>query len=99
MAKAEYSFDSYATEAEPIPFKLRVSQDEVIVIPYPTGDQMLRVDESRTAREILRSLCGDQWTRVFELVGDKHAKVMEKLADDIRHHFGLSGNPSGGGRA
>ena len=99
MAKSEYDFDEYLAEAQPVPFKLRVSKDDVIEIPYPTGEQLLTVDEARTARAVLRALCGDQWERVHALVKDKHAKVMEKLADDLRAHFGLAGNPQGAGQA
>jgi hypothetical protein len=98
VAKSEYSFDDYLAEARPADFMLRVSADEVIDIPYPTGEQLLQVDESRTARAVLRALCGEKWGRVHALVKDKHAKVMERLADDIREHFGLQGNPGGAGQ-
>jgi hypothetical protein len=98
VAKSEYSFDEYLAEARPSDFVLRVSQDETITIPYPNGEQLLQVDEAKTARTVLRALCGDQWSKVHALVKDKHAKVMERLADDIRDHFGLAGNQQGAGQ-
>ena len=99
MAKAEYDFDSYLAEAHPTSFMLRVSLDRVIEIKYPDSERMLKVDEATSARQTLTHLCGDQWNEVFKLVKDKHGKVLEKLASDIRDHFGLSGNQPGAGQA
>ena len=98
MAKSEYDFDTFVGEAQPTPFRLRVSQDEVIEIPYPDGEHMLLVDEARTGRAVLAALCGDQWKRVFELTKHKHGKVLEALSDEMRKHFGLNGAPPGGGQ-
>lgn len=98
MAKSEYDFDAFVGEAQPAPFRLRVSKDEVIEIPYPTGEQILEVDEARNGRAVMAALCGEHWKRVFELTKDKHGKVLETLSEEIRKHFGLGGAPAGGGR-
>ena len=94
----EYSFDDYVAEARPAPFRLRIGNDDVIEIEYPNAETLLDIDEASSARRILQLLCGDNWNRVFNLVRDKPGTVVERLAGDMRDHFGLSGNRRAGGR-
>ena len=93
---AEYDFDAYLAEAKALPFKLRVSKDDVISIEPPNAETMLAIDEATTARRTMALLCGKEWRRVHELVKDRDGKIIERLASDMRDHFGLSGNSPGG---
>jgi len=94
-----YKFDSYLAEARPTDFALELSHDEMIVIGPPDVETMLKMDEARTARRMLELLCGDQYSKVYELIKHRHSGVLERLAKDMRAHFNLENEPSGGGRA
>lgn len=91
-----YKFDRYVSEAKAAPFVLEIGDGDLIEIPAPDGETVLRIEESRSSRKTLRLLCGEQFDRVSDLVSVAPAGVLTSLVSDMVEHFGLTPEPPGG---
>lgn len=91
-------WDAYVEEAEVPDFILEVDDDRNndIRISCPTAEQIIAAQQVRDEdiEENLRSLCGDQFDRVRELIAGAPWTAMVALADDISNHFELAGPTS-----
>lgn len=92
MAEQFKSWDNYVEEAKIEPFRLRITDDETLVIEAPTGTALIRI--MRGLREgdleaILVGLTGEHWPRFEELLGGVSHKAMPKLTEDMMAHFDL----------
>lgn len=84
-----YRFDQYVQDAAVEPFRLEISPDETIVIEAPDGNAVLQLEEVGSSRERLRLLCGEQFDRVVELIGNKPPAVLKRLSQDMARHFAV----------
>lgn len=85
-------WDEYVKEAEKEPFELPISDDETLVIEAPTGVRMLnaaRAFRDGDPEAMLVALCGDQWPRINELLGQAGFTAMQELSTDMMIHFDL----------
>lgn len=86
------TWDQYAEEARLDPFKLPVSADETLVIECPTGVALMRIAEGVRRGDlelVLRSLTGEAWGRIEQLLGGVGHKAMPSLTEDMMDHFSL----------
>jgi hypothetical protein len=86
------SLARYRAEVKGEPFTLWLDDDKTLVIPRPTGDQMLDAEEAvhrGTSRDVIRALCGDQADELLEVLGDEDAAVLRAVATDLQESFGL----------
>lgn len=92
MAETFHNWDTYVEEAKIEPFRLRISDDETLVIEAPTGAALMNIMRGLRAGDlelILVSLAGDNWERLEELFGHAGHKALPKLTEDLMDHFDL----------
>lgn len=98
------TWDQYAEEAAAPSFELPVSEDETIIIKAPTGASLVqwaRAYRSGDVEAMLIVLCGEEWPRIEQLLGQAGHKAMENLITDMMLFFDLAEDlelvgPSGG---
>jgi hypothetical protein len=86
-------WDQYVEEAKHDAFQLPVSEEETIFINAPTGTSVLqwaRAYRTQDIESMLRTLCGDQWGRVEELLSTAGPSAMENLITDMMIFFDLA---------
>lgn len=86
-------WDDYVAEAKHDAFQLPVSKDETLVIEAPTGASLIqwaRAYRSNDIEAMLITLCGDQWSRVEQLLAKAGHSAMENLITDMMLFFDLS---------
>lgn len=96
-AKKNHQFktwDQLKEESRIDPYELPVSDDEVLEIQAPSGDDVMRIAEGERNGDpdvVLRFLLGDQYARMRELLKDKDAsyKIMQNLIEEVSDHFEL----------
>lgn len=91
-AKQFKKWDQYAAEAAVEPFQLPVSEDETLLFEVPSGVAIMRIAQGLRSGDlelILRSVVGDQWPRVQELLGGVGHKALPSLVEDMLDHFEL----------
>lgn len=91
-ATTTHNWDQYVEEAKIEPFRLRISDDETLVIEAPTGGALMNIMRGLRSGDlelILVSLAGDHWQRLEELFGTAGHKVLPKLTEDMMDHFDL----------
>jgi hypothetical protein len=91
-AKQFKRWDDYADEAKIDPFELPISDDETLLFEVPSGVAIMRIAQGMRSGDlelILRSLVGDQWPRVQELLGGAGHKALPLLIEDMLDHFEL----------
>lgn len=79
-------------------FQLPISEDEVLTIPCPTGDQMQAFGVAQrnmddTAAAV--ALFGDNAPRILELTGDQPFYVRAKLLAKVMQHYGMQATQLG----
>ncbi|MEW1964636.1 hypothetical protein AB0302_04470 [Micrococcus sp. NPDC078436] len=87
------TWDDYTAEAAHAPFQLKVSAEETIEIPAPTGASLLqwaRAQRTGDMEAMLIVLCGDQWPRIEKLLAGAPYKAMENLITDLALFFDLA---------
>jgi len=92
MAKQFKTWDQYTEEASLAPFELPVSEEETLVFEAPDGNALIRIHQGLRMGDlelILRSLVGDDWPRVEELLGKASHKALPALVEDMLDHFDL----------
>lgn len=102
--KEEYSWDDYVEEAKGEPFRIRKPDGELVEFEMPTGTAIMRVMEgyrNGDAELILRSIVGDNWDVMEELLSKAGHKALRSIVDDMMDHFDLYDEvtlvgPSGG---
>lgn len=90
--QTEYTWDSYVEEARIEPFRLKVSAEETLEFEAPTGTALLRIMQGLRRGDlelILRSLVGDDWERVENLLSRAGHKALPSLVEDMMDHFDL----------
>ncbi len=90
--QTEYTWDSYVEEARIEPFRLKVSAEETLEFAAPTGTALLRIMQGLRRGDlelILRSLVGDDWERVENLLSRAGHKALPSLVEDMMDHFDL----------
>lgn len=94
MAQQQFkTWDQYVEEAEHAPFELPVSKDETLIIKAPTGASLIQWARAYRANDIeamLIVICGEQWTRVEQLLSNAGHRAMENLITDMMLHFDLA---------
>jgi len=90
-AKKTFDLARYRAEAMGEPFPLRVDDDTVIEIPRPTGDVILAAEQVTSSTELLKLLCGDQYDAFMDVVGKEDFAVLQAISEDMREHFGMTG--------
>ena len=86
-------WDQYVEEARHEPFQLPVSDEETIIIEAPTGVQLIQWARAYRAQDpeaMLIVMCGDQWSRVEQLLAKAGHKAMENLVTDMMLFFDLA---------
>jgi hypothetical protein len=86
-------WDQYVEEAKHDAFQLPVSEEETIVIDAPTGASLIqwaRAYRSGDAEAMLITLCGEQWSRVEQLLAQAGHAAMENLITDMMIFFDLA---------
>jgi hypothetical protein len=86
-------WDQYVEEAKHDAFQLPVSDEETIFVNAPTGTSVLQWARAYRIQDIesmLRTLCGDQWPRVEELLSTAGPSAMENLITDMMIFFDLA---------
>lgn len=94
MAKKQEfkTWDSYVEEAALDPFVLKVSDEETLTFEAPTGVALMRYMQGLRSGDLelmLRSIVGDQWDRVVELLGTASHKALPRLVEDLGDHFDI----------
>ena len=92
MTQQFKTWDQYTEEARIEPFELRVSEDEKLVFEAPTGNALIRIHQGLREGDlelILRSLVGDDWPRIEELLDSASHKALPMLVEDMMDHFDL----------
>lgn len=93
VKKTEFKrWDQYVSEAQHDPFELPVSDDEVIVVAYPTGAssvQAARAFRNDDPQAFMSAVCGDQYDRVWDLVSSAPKDVMSELMTDMLAYFDM----------
>lgn len=87
-----YSLAAYKSKVKGEPFRLAVDEDNVIVIPRPTGDQILDAEAAQRetdSRAAFEALCGDVADEVLAVLGREDAAVLKMFVEDMQKHFGL----------
>ena len=90
--QTEYTWDTYVEEAKIEPFRLKVSDDETLVIEAPSGGALVQIMRGLRAGDlelILSSLAGDHWSRLQELFGKAGHKALPAITEDMMEHFDL----------
>lgn len=93
MTQQFKTWDQYAEEAKHDPFQLPVSGEETIVVEAPTGVSLLqwaRAYRSGDMEAMMITLCGEQWSRVEQLLANAGQKAMENLITDMMLFFDLA---------
>lgn len=88
----EKRWDQYVEEAKVEPFRLRISDDEVLEFTNPSATaliQIMRGLRQGDLEAILVALAGDQWPRLEELFGGTGHAAMPALTEDLMDHFEL----------
>lgn len=86
------TWDQYADEAKIEPFRLPVSDDEVLVFEMPSGTALLRIMQGLRSGDlvlILSAIAGDNWQRLEQLFGGVGHKALPALTEDLMDHFDL----------
>lgn len=86
------TWDEYAEEAAGEPFQLPVSKDETLSFDMPSGTALIRIMQGLRAGDlelILRSVVGEDWPRVEELLSKAGHKALPWLVEDMLDHFDL----------
>lgn len=68
MADNVLQFSTFQREAKRQPLSLTLPDGEVIVVPIPDGDQMMKIEEAGQTRRALKIAFGEQWSKVEPLV-------------------------------
>lgn len=92
MARTFKTWDQYTEEATLAPFELPVSKEETLVFEAPDGNALIRIHQGLRLGDlelILRSLVGDDWPRIEELLGKASHKALPALVEDMLDHFDL----------
>lgn len=90
--QTEYTWDTYVEEAQIEPFRLKVSAEETLEFEAPSGNALLRIMQGIRRGDlelILRSLVGDDWERVEDLLDKASHKALPALVEDMLDHFDL----------
>lgn len=97
--KTKYNFTDYKRSAL-TPFELEVDESRTIVIPVPSGETIVDLEEALGSRQRLELLCGDQFQDVWELIRGEDYTVLRGLGDDMLEHFNIGDHarPPAGGR-
>lgn len=86
------TWDQYTEEAAIGQFELPVSKDETLVFDAPDGNALIRIHEGLRRGDlelILRSLVGEDWPRIEELLSTASHKALPMLVEDMMDHFDL----------
>jgi hypothetical protein len=85
-----YRFDQYVEDAAVDPYVLEMPNgQDSIVIDYPDGDSLLKLEESSSSRERLKLLLGAEYETAWAAIGKAKGSVMTAIVVDICKHFGL----------
>lgn len=85
-------WSTYAEEAKVEDFVLEVDGDDPIVFTNPSATALLRIAEGVQRGDIdliLTALCGDNYDRVYALLGSAGHSAMAALTEDLMDHFNL----------
>ena len=98
-----YKLDQYRKDAKIKDFVLEIGEDEEIVIVPPSGEALLQLAETPLSqtRKIMALICGDQWSRIYDVVGGESYEVFQRLVIDLVDHFKINQGQMlpGGGEA
>lgn len=86
-------WDQYVEEAKHDAFQLPISEEETLVIEAPTGASLIqwaRAYRSQDMEAMLITMCGDQWTRIEQLLATAGHSAMENLITDMMIFFDLA---------
>lgn len=86
-------WDQYVAEAAHAPFELPVSEEETIIIEAPTGATLIQWARAYRAQDVeamLITICGDQWTRIEQLLSRAGHEAMNNLVTDMMIFFDLA---------
>lgn len=93
MTQQFKKWDQYVEEAKHDAFQLPVSEDETLIIEAPTGASLIqwaRAYRSNDLEAMLITMCGDQWSRVEQLLAKAGHSAMENLITDMMMFFDLA---------
>ncbi|NNG20495.1 hypothetical protein HJ590_13150 [Naumannella sp. ID2617S] len=86
------TWDSFVDEARIEPYKLPISDDEVLTIECPSGAALVHIGQGMRNGDlevILASLCGDSWDRINTLMATAPHGVLPNLVEAMMDHFNL----------
>lgn len=86
------SLERYRSEVKGEPFTLWEKGEPRVVVPRPTGAQMLEAEEvvqTGTSRDAIHALCGDAAVELLEVLGAEDAQVLRAVFMEMQEHFGL----------
>lgn len=97
MSKQLKAWDVYVQEATREPVELPMPDGPPILIEYPTGGQVRRIQEAKTTEDATVILFGkEQGERLIALFEDAPGDVLRRILTDAGREFGvdvLTGNP------
>lgn len=92
MSKQFKTWDQYRDEAAGEPFKLPINSEETLEFPMPSGTALIRIMQGLRIGDlelILRSVVGDDWPRIEDLLSKAGHKALPSLVEDMLDHFDL----------
>lgn len=86
---ATFKLDRYIADAQVDPYVLDCGDDGEITITYPTVETLMEITETpiNQSRKIMRLLAGDQYDKIFSVIGSLPATVFEGMVVDMITHF------------
>lgn len=71
------------------PFKFRIGDSPVFLVPEPDSDTVMDIEEARTTRQVLKLFLGEQYEDVVDFLGPQHPDNLIDITRAMSRYFGL----------
>jgi len=86
---AQAAVDQYRAEAQYEPFRELLPDGSELLVPWPTGEQMMRIAESGSEIAVAKVILGDQYDHFMATVGQRPFPEMMKFIERMMKYFGM----------
>lgn len=71
------------------PFKFKIGDSPVFLVPEPDSDTVMDIEEARTTRQVLKLFLGEQYEDVADFLGPQHPDNLIDITRAMSRYFGL----------
>lgn len=71
------------------PYKFKIGNSPVFLVPEPDSDTVMDIEEARTTRQVLKLFLGEQYEDVADYLGPVHPNNLIDITRAMSRYFGL----------